>query len=79
METSVASEPLNFFMIVICELLPTYSFLLPFSDCSFEKVVALTTKRNGTYVTILLNALKQSYKWPLFNFFFSDLALMILK
>ena len=31
----VASEPLNFYIVVICELLPTYSFLLPFADCSF--------------------------------------------
>ena len=36
MGTSAASEPLNFFIIVMCELRPTYSFLLLFSDCSFE-------------------------------------------
>ena len=35
MGTSVASELLNFFVIVICELCPTYSFPLPFSGCSF--------------------------------------------
>ena len=35
MRTSVASEQLNFFIIVICELWPLYSFLLQFSDCSF--------------------------------------------
>ena len=33
---SVASEPLNFLIIQICELLPSLSFLLPFSDCSFR-------------------------------------------
>ena len=34
-ELSVAREPLSFFIIVICDLWPTYTFLLPFSDCSF--------------------------------------------
>ena len=29
------SYSLNFLIIVICELCPTYSFLLPFSVCSF--------------------------------------------
>ena len=35
---SLANEPHNFFVIVIpvYDLWPTYSFLLPFSDCSFE-------------------------------------------
>ena len=35
MGTSIVSELLYFFKIVICEVRPTYSFLLPFSDCSF--------------------------------------------
>ena len=35
MGTSEASEPLIFFIVVIYELSPTYSFLLPFPDCSF--------------------------------------------
>ena len=32
----VAREPLNFFIILTCKLWPTYSFLVPSSDCSFE-------------------------------------------
>ena len=32
---NVASEPQHFFIIEICELWAIYSFLLPFSDCSF--------------------------------------------
>ena len=35
MGTSVASEPLNSFIIVIYDIRPTYSFLLSLSDCSF--------------------------------------------
>ena len=35
MKTSIASEQLNFFIIVIYDLGPTYGFFLPFSDCSF--------------------------------------------
>ena len=31
----VESEPLDFVLIVICELWPTHSFNFPFSDCSF--------------------------------------------
>ena len=39
MGTSLASEQFNFFILVIHDLLPTYSFLLPFSDCSFGNVL----------------------------------------
>ena len=35
METSAASEPPNFFIIVIYDLWPTYSVLLFLHDCSF--------------------------------------------
>ena len=38
----VASEPLNFFIILICELWPTYSFSSPFLTAPLE-MVALTT------------------------------------
>ena len=34
MRTSAASEPLNFFIIVIYDLGPTYSFLFLFHDCT---------------------------------------------
>ena len=43
MGTSAASEPLNFFIIVIYDLRPTYSFLL-FMTVPFE-MVAMTTSR----------------------------------
>ena len=48
MTMSETSEPLNFFIILICDLWPTDRFLLPFSDCSFE---------NGSidHLTYLLN------------------------
>ena len=36
MGTSTVSEPLDFFIIVIYDLWPTYSFLLLFHDCAFE-------------------------------------------
>ena len=54
MGTSVASEPLNILIIVICELLPASIFLLSFSDCSFE---------NGRidHLTDLLNDLLNIY------------------
>ena len=42
MGTKVASETLNFFIIVICELCPTYSFSSPFLNAPLE-MVALTT------------------------------------
>ena len=42
--TSVASEPLNFFIIVIYDLWPTYSFLLSSLTATLE-IVALTTSR----------------------------------
>ena len=35
MGISIASEPLYFLMIVLCELCHTYSFLFPFAGCSF--------------------------------------------
>ena len=40
MGTSAASEPLNFFIIVICDLWPTYSVLL-----APLKMVSLTTSQ----------------------------------
>ena len=33
MGTNAASEPLYFIIIVIYDLWPTFSFLLPFPDC----------------------------------------------
>ena len=45
MGTSVASEPLNFFIIVICDLRPTYSFSPPFYMTVPLEMVALTTSR----------------------------------
>ena len=35
MGTSAASEPLNFFIILIYDLRPTFSFLLLFHECAF--------------------------------------------
>ena len=48
----LASEPLNFFIIVIYDLLPTYNFLLPFSDYSFGN-----GRIGHLHVTDLLNDL----------------------
>ena len=63
---SVASELLNFFVVVLYDLWPNYSFLLPFSDCSFGngRIDHLTD-----YLMILLNKYYQYWKnillrWP---------------
>ena len=45
METSAASELLNFFIILIYDLRPTYSFSPPFCMTVPLEMVALTTSR----------------------------------
>ena len=54
MGTSTASEPLDFFIIVIYDLCLTYSFILLFHDCTFG---------NGRFdhFTDLLNDLLNRY------------------
>ena len=51
MGTSAASEPLNFFIIVIYDMWPTHGFLLFFMTAPYE-MIALTTSR--IYVMINL-------------------------
>ena len=54
MVTSAASESLNFFIIVIYDLRPTYRFLLLFNDCAFGK-------SDIDIFTALLNVLLNRY------------------
>ena len=53
----MASEPLNFFIIVIYDLRPIFSFLLPFSDYSFGN------GRIGHLTDLLNEVLKRYYKY----------------
>ena len=57
MGSSVASEPLNLFIIVICELWPTYGFLIHFLTLLLD-MVALTSLQ--IYLMILLNIYHKS-------------------
>ena len=58
MGTSGASEPLNFCIIVIYELRPTYSFLPTFLTAPLE-MVALTISRRD----LLNDLLNRYYKY----------------
>ena len=57
MGISAASEPLNFFKIVIYDLWPTYSFLLLFHDCAFGNV------RMDHFTDLLNDLLNRYYKY----------------
>ena len=57
MGISAASEPLNFFKIVIYDLWPTYSFLLLFHDCAFGNV------RMDHFTDLLNDLLIRYYKY----------------